>query len=324
MELFSEVYSCYFTAMRKVLETSHRESLTYNEVTDIISKSAYTDSGFYIMPYLASGEWRLLKKEDTCFRSELDSDKLNIPMTHLQRAWLKSVLTDKRMALFLDDDEIRKLSLPLEDAEPLYESNDFHFFDAATDGDPYANEQYIKNFRNILSAIKSKSTLLISYDSGKGKRSHAQYMPLKLNYSEKDDKFRLVAVSIGQRRNEKVILNLSRIKTVTSPPLAEDGIIIHTEDVLNKARCKEPVVLQILQGRNALERVLLQFSSIEKQTEYDEATNTYTCKFFYDRQDETELLIRILSFGPVVKVLGPESFLRQIRSRIKTQMGMDA
>ena len=35
--------------------------------------------------------------------------------------------------------------------------------------------------------------------------------------------------------------------------------------------------------------------------------------------DETELLIEVLSFGPVVRVLGPESFLRQIRARVKRQ-----
>ena len=39
----------------------------------------------------------------------------------------------------------------------------------------------------------------------------------------------------------------------------------------------------------------------------------------YDLTDETELLIDILSFGPVVRVLGPSSFVRQIRRRVKRQ-----
>ena len=34
-------------------------------------------------------------------------------------------------------------------------------------------------------------------------------------------------------------------------------------------------------------------------------------------EDETELLIEVLSFVPEVQVLGPESFLRQIRARVK-------
>ena len=36
--------------------------------------------------------------------------------------------------------------------------------------------------------------------------------------------------------------------------------------------------------------------------------------------EETELLIRILSFGPVVEVLGPERMRKQIRQRIVHQM----
>jgi predicted DNA-binding transcriptional regulator YafY len=64
---------------------------------------------------------------------------------------------------------------------------------------------------------------------------------------------------------------------------------------------------------------MLQFASWEKETEYDEQTGGYTCRIYYDGQDETELLIRILSFGPVVKVLGPEGFLAQVKERVLKQ-----
>lgn len=38
------------------------------------------------------------------------------------------------------------------------------------------------------------------------------------------------------------------------------------------------------------------------------------CSIYYDKADETELLIDILSFGPVVRVLGPEPFLGLIKA----------
>ena len=38
-----------------------------------------------------------------------------------------------------------------------------------------------------------------------------------------------------------------------------------------------------------------------------------------DREDEPELLIDVLSFGPVVRVLGPEDFVRQVRQRVERQ-----
>ena len=62
---------------------------------------------------------------------------------------------------------------------------------------------------------------------------------------------------------------------------------------------------------------MLHFANYEKHTEYDEEEKAWICSIYYDMADETELLIEVLSFGPVVQVLGPESFLRQIRARVK-------
>jgi hypothetical protein len=65
--------------------------------------------------------------------------------------------------------------------------------------------------------------------------------------------------------------------------------------------------------------VMLHFASYEKRTEYDEETNKYISYIYYDKQDENELLIRILSFGPVIRVLGPVSFLELVKERVRRQ-----
>ena len=85
------------------------------------------------------------------------------------------------------------------------------------------------------------------------------------------------------------------------------------------SRAEEPVLLQISGERNSLERCMLHFASYEKHTEYDEENGCWLCSIYYDSADETELLIDVLSFGPVVKVLGPESFLAQVKERVKRQ-----
>lgn len=64
---------------------------------------------------------------------------------------------------------------------------------------------------------------------------------------------------------------------------------------------------------------MLHFSSYEKRTEKIEGTGEYLCSIYYNKAVETELLIQILSFGPVVRVLGPKPFLAQIRERVKRQ-----
>ena len=64
---------------------------------------------------------------------------------------------------------------------------------------------------------------------------------------------------------------------------------------------------------------MLRFANYEKQTVYEPDTDTYLCSIYYDPSDETELLIELLSFGPVIRILGPENVLDQIWQRVKRQ-----
>lgn len=71
--------------------------------------------------------------------------------------------------------------------------------------------------------------------------------------------------------------------------------------------------------RNGLERVLLHFSHFEKETQkLDE--RLYRITLQYDQNDETELLIRVLSFGPVLEVVAPGMFRQLMRNRIQKQI----
>lgn len=64
---------------------------------------------------------------------------------------------------------------------------------------------------------------------------------------------------------------------------------------------------------------MLHFANYEKHTEYDEDHKCWLCSIYYDLADETELLIDILSFGPVVQVLEPKTFVGQVRERVRRQ-----
>ena len=44
----------------------------------------------------------------------------------------------------------------------------------------------------------------------------------------------------------------------------------------------------------------------------------------YDREDETELLIRVLSFGPMVKVTAPARLVAQVQARLRRQAALMA
>ena len=64
---------------------------------------------------------------------------------------------------------------------------------------------------------------------------------------------------------------------------------------------------------------MLEFASYEKHTVRDLETGEYTVELWYDQQDETEVLIRLLSFGPVIEILGPQHLREQAKERVKRQ-----
>ena len=47
--------------------------------------------------------------------------------------------------------------------------------------------------------------------------------------------------------------------------------------------------------------------------------NKYRITIYYDKGDETEVVIRVLSFGPMVKVTAPQHFAGLIKERLLEQ-----
>ena len=78
------------------------------------------------------------------------------------------------------------------------------------------------------------------------------------------------------------------------------------------------MIFELQDERNALERVLLHFAHFPKRAERIEK-NKYQITIDYDKDDETEMLIRILSFGPMIKVVKPEHFINLIKERLRKQ-----
>ena len=76
--------------------------------------------------------------------------------------------------------------------------------------------------------------------------------------------------------------------------------------------------MELTDERDTLSRVLLHFSHLEKETTRLDDTH-YRVTLHYDRNDETEMLIRILSFGPTVRVTEPEHLRQRLRERLMMQ-----
>ncbi len=297
--IFSELYGAYYNTVAAVLRAAVDHPLGAKELNRIIEEHAFGESSLNILPALKEERWQLIRADGT---TPLKNPP-TMPFTLLQKRWLKAVANDPRIRLFTDQ------ALDFPDVEPLFLPEDILVFDKYADGDDYENETYIRNFRLILDAIKKKYPLRIVLQNRKGRLAGRVVMPEYLEYSEKDDKFRLIAS--GSRFGSTI--NLGRI--VSCKPCNRPCRISRGK---RSPAGPESVVFELVNQRNALERVLLHFAHFQKQAERLE-NGRYRVTLYYDREDETEIVIRILSFGPMIRVTAPQHFVNLIKQRLIDQ-----
>ena len=317
MELFTEIYNCYFQIVDEICKTAATKEITENEMFALATRFGYEESGLTIVPKLTEKNWNLLSKTTNGYLSEIDNLEV-LPLTTLQRRWIKALLLDERIGLFLDDPEKDTIAAYLEDVEPLFLPNDFYYYDRFCDGDDFTSQTYIAHFRSILTAIRKKQYIKIYFSSRRNNRICRTYLPCRIEYSAKNNKFRLLAIYEKKSGKKQIqIINLSRIEEISvTGDVCESPVDF--EEAFKSSYYKEPIKLLITNKRNALERTMLHFANYEKRTRKLDDEH-YECLIYYNQNDKTELLIEILSFGPTVKVLGPEHFVAQIKDRLKRQ-----
>lgn len=137
-----------------------------------------------------------------------------------EKAWLKSMVNDKKIHLFLDDTQLAQLKDQLEEYPELYDEKLFSLYDQSLSNEPYSKPKYRENFRKILKSLDSEPPIVLKMTYNKfNKRLPGLYMPLRIEYSQKDDRFRLFAVSLSE--DKEVVLNISVIASVEEASIEE-------------------------------------------------------------------------------------------------------
>lgn len=300
MTLFSELYSAYYRAVAAILRKAQEKPLSEKDIARLAHDTAFGDSAMNIPPALREERWQLLRADGTTPLEHAPS----LPQTTLEKRWLRAVMQSPRIRLFCDELE------GIDNIRPLYKAEDIFVFDRYADGDDFEDEGYIARFRLILDAVRQRYPLRITAENRKGELYDILMQPDRLEYSEKDDKFRLIGA--GGRFGTTV--NLARIhfceRTEETPPEANEGGLPRPH--------ARTVCLEVEDRRKALERVMLHFAHFRKQAE-QLGGGRYRLTIYYDRADETEMVIRVLSFGPMVRVAAPAHFVSLIRERLEKQ-----
>lgn len=297
--IFSELYSVYYNTVARIIEMAFQPGVTEKELQQCVAEYAFSESVLTILPALKTGKWPLLHRDLSPVLHQVPT----MPLTMLEKRWLKAVMEDPRVKLF--DIEMPELG----DVEPLFTQDDYKIYDQYTDGDPFEDEVYIRHFRLLLSAVREKRPVRITMRNRHGREVRFRFYPEGFEYSVKDDKIRVLASGCKFRQ-----FNLGRILDCEYDN--GDG---HWREKAQVEKCRE-LTLLITDERSALERAMLHFAHFEKQAERVDGER-YILRLKYYENDETELVIRILSFGPYVKVLEPESFVSLIKERLILQKG---
>lgn len=127
-----------------------------------------------------------------------------------------------------------------------------------------------------------------------------------MEYSDKEDKFRLVSSFNNMRK-----FNIARIKKCELTD--DDAAVLKVNDTKQRK-----LVFELTDNKNALERVMRKFSRYKKEAERI-SDDRYIIHLYYDVNDETAVVIELMSFGPAIKVLEPVSVKREIQKRIGRQ-----
>lgn len=296
--VFSELYSAYYNTVANIIREIIGGNADNDNINKIIKENAFEESILNILLAIREEKWQVITRKYQTPIKHIPT----MPLTILQKRWLKAILMDERIKLF--DLQVEGL----DDVDPLFTKEDYRIYDKYSDGDNFEDEDYIKRFKVILHAIHNGLPVKAEMINRKGNKVYTKFIPRELEYSEKDDKFRVLT---GGCRYITTI-NLARL---TKCSLFEGPYEIRSTC---RNAIRSTITMTVKDERNALERTMLHFAHFEKQVEKID-DKTYKVVIKYDGDDEPEMVIRVLSFGPLVEVVEPADFRELIKNKLKKQ-----
>jgi hypothetical protein len=116
-------------------------------------------------------------------------------------------------------------------------------------------------------------------------------------------------------------MNVSGIKSIEITDNCFDYEEILDTLAAYRSENERHVEIEFYDVRNMADRLLTEFSPWKKKCIFEKSTGLYKLKIFYQSQDETELVVRLMGYGADVHF--PDSnhpICREITRRIHEQM----
>lgn len=323
MELFHEYKNRYFNLVFKLLNLA-KDGLSEEEILEIIDKEAYdekvigkdfiTFEGLILNHYSDEENINLLKKIDEKYYPILNDSKetpLKVRFTNIEKQWLKAMLNENMAREFLGEKLVVKLEKALENVQAIEGEVIEKTNTLLKEEDKDFNSLKGFFFIAIEGIIKNCPIRYTNVDKNGSEHKDKLALPIRIEYSLKDENLRLSLYSLDEDRPIMVLL-----KNIKSIALERNIKVDKSREVLlmqlkDKKYSKEPIVLELIDRKMAMERCFMGFSSYERSTR-SLGDNKYEVKIYYYTFDEDEVIRKILSLGPYVVVKSPENIRNKI------------
>lgn len=328
MELFHEYKNKYFHLVFRVLNLAKNGlykdeiiKLIENEEYDekIIGKDFKTFEGMLLNQYSKTDNFNFLEERDGKYFSILnnkDSIPIKVRFSKLEKSWLNGMIEEPLVQALLGKETLEKLETAL--VEIKEGSNQVIEFTNKMKNDYDINlKKLSKDFYTILEGIINEKPIIYSNVDKNGNEYNNQLaLPIRIEYSLKDDKFRASLYSLEENRS--IMVNLHTLKEVKIAQNVNSKV--KREDVLKKLKEKKyseiPITIELEDIRGAMERCFMSFSSFERNSRVI-SENKYEIDIYYYTFEEDEVIRKIMSLGPYVKVKEPNRVREIVIDKIK-------
>lgn len=251
--------------------------------------------------------------DDSILSSSIDL----LPLTSLEIQWMINILNHPLAKCFLGEEEIVHILEWLDDVE-LFDINTVVLHDQYIGVEEFYNSStFGVSIQKIMRAIRENRMVTIKYKSQYGRQSNYVCSPVYIEYSKRDNRIRVRAVS---KSNTAKTFNLERILDVAildetfNKVLAEDTIEKH----LKENECE--LVIFFNETRNIPDRILTEFSCFKKKC-VKWGNGRYRMTLYYDKEDKREILVRLLSYGSLINVFDDTGDVRhELIERLENQL----
>lgn len=309
--MYHEIYGKYYQIIHNLLNSKPQ---TEKEINDYIRSQGFDESFLYLNAQMLVDEYHLFVKKGDLFYP-LTNSKIPLFLTNEQKNWLNTMLFDEKVKLFLSD-ERRNYYQKEFAGNVLYDDKTYQYLFQDVDKDEITPKMS-NVFRFVKNAIMKEMDINLTFISSKNYYTHKKVAPYKIEYSMQDQKMRLIAVEYRNGEPKRII----RIKlaSIVGYRMVERVKKIDFKYYLQEEVLKEPLIIEVYPILNGIERVFIELSNYKREAFYDKERNLSIMKIYYEKADEMDLVLKMLSFGKVVKILSDGFIKEEVLRRINKQ-----